>query len=360
MQAKVAVPATLAVIAGAVAVFLFTFDRSGPVVQYAANPAAIAAIEAHPPARVQGVVRWGRAEPIAKPDGAVRLTSYNVENLFRAKPGVESTSSQPVKPEEECRAVAAAIKAVSPDVLALQEIESAETLTWFRDTYLADLGYTHLVSIDAGDGRGIEQAVLSRFPLRDPANWPNRQLEGTHPEMWGNEKNPNAGEPIRFARSPLRVTVEAPGSGGQPVPVTLFVIHHKSGGPGDYQREAEAAGVLALAGEFQQAHPGQPVLICGDFNARPSARSIELYLKAGWKDAMGDRVKDDAAWVTHSSGRVIDYILLNEAAARAVIPETRFVLGTADRPPGMDWRNTPTPRGWASDHYPVTVDLRLN
>ena len=30
---------------------------------------------------------------------------------------------------------------------------------------LRRLGYEHIASVDAGDGRGIEQAVLSRFPV---------------------------------------------------------------------------------------------------------------------------------------------------------------------------------------------------
>lgn len=376
-SAKVAIPATLAVIGGAAVLFLLTFDRGGvstPVAQAVPMPTRPAASgsatpPAQPPApageaaRVQGVVRWGRSEPVARPAGTIRLTDYNVENLFDGvdDPAISGPQddAKMLKPDEACRAVAAAIRAVNPDILALQEIESEQALTWFRDTYLADMGYAHLVSIDAGDGRGIEQSVLSRFPVRDAANWPRKQLEGTHPDMWGNEKNEHAGEPIRFARSPLRVTIDLPAGEGKSVPLTLFVVHHKSGGPGGYQREAEAQGIIAIAGEFQKAHPDHAIAITGDFNARPSDQSVQLYLDAGWKDAFGDRVSGDPAWITHSSGRSIDYIMVNEHLSGWIVPETRFILGTPDRPAGMDWRNTPSPIGWASDHYPVTVDLRV-
>lgn len=397
-SAKVTVPIIIALIAGAGVLFTLTVDRgtarvappvvvspasapiapanpttsTAPALPTAASPTPAPA----PDARVQGERRWGRAEPIARPEGTIRFANYNVENLFDHvdDPALSGNDEDldDAKPDDECKAVAAAIKAINPDILALQEIESEAALRWFRDTYLSDLGYTHLVSVEAGDGRGIEQAVLSRFPIRDVKNWPNMKLEGTQPERWGNETNANAGEPIVFARSPLRVTIDLPhrkadpvakGSGGASIgattPLTLFIVHHKSGGPGDYWREAEAKGVLALSAEFTKEHPDQPTFICGDFNARPTAQSIAMYLSAGWKDTFADRVKDDPSWITHSSGRVIDFILANDAAAKLIVPETRFVLGTPDRPLGLDWRTTPNPHGWASDHYPVVLDLRL-
>jgi endonuclease/exonuclease/phosphatase family metal-dependent hydrolase len=367
-SAKVAVPAVLALIAGAAVTFMLTFDRGAaerpsPISAPAPTAPAAAATAPAPAAdgRVQGVRRWGIEAAKPKPEGTIRLAAYNLENLFDHvdDPTLsgEDEDLEDAKPDDECKALALAIRAVNADVLGLQEIESEAALKWFRDTYLSDMGYVHLVSLDAGDGRGIEQAVLSRFPIRDVKNWPNQQLAGTHPDRWGNEANPDAGKPIEFARSPLRVTIDAPGTTGT-WPLTLFVVHHKSGGPGGYWREAEAKAILAHAAEFQQANPGQPVAILGDFNAQPQADSITAYTAAGWHDAFADRAPNDPAFVTHSSGRVIDFIFLNPAAKARLVPESRFILGTPDRPAGVDWRNTPNPIGWASDHYPVVIDLR--
>ena len=54
---------------------------------------------------------------------------------------------------------------VDADVLCLQEVESRAALESFRDTWLRDLGYAHVASLDAGDERGIEQSVLSRHEI---------------------------------------------------------------------------------------------------------------------------------------------------------------------------------------------------
>src|SRR5262249_2358207 len=142
------------------------------------------------------------------------------------------------------------------------EIESKDALLWFRDRYLKDAGYSYVESLDAGDERGIEQAVLSKYPITDIQQWVGEELGGTHPDKFGNEPNRLAGEPIRFHRSPLRVTIEAPAQdaqgdavAGQTYQLTLFVVHLKAGGGGGYWRERETAGIAKHVGEFQQQHP---------------------------------------------------------------------------------------------------------
>ena len=330
-----------------------------------------AAVEKPKSVRLHGI-----GEPKAKPAGAVRLATYNLENFFdplkpgeqpgKARDDATEGESQPLKPIDERKALAAAIKAVNADVLALDEVESLETLTRFRDEYLSDLGYVHIASIDAGDRRGIEQSVLSRFPIKEAVNWPGMELGGTHPAKWGKQESEWAGQPIKFARSPLKVVVEVPvGSTGtapaKTLSLTLFAIHHKSGGPGGYWREREAAKVAELAKAAAGAAwaDSAAVAVLGDCNARLSEPPLQEYLKVGFIDAMGDKPEADPVWITHSSGRVIDHIFLSPFLAKRMVAETRFVLGTMTRPEGVDWRNTPNPPGWASDHYPVVVDFKF-
>lgn len=312
--------------------------------------------------RPAAVRRHGVAEPIPKPAGAIRIASYNVENLFTDKdPGASADSgTKPLKPAEETANAAKAIRAIDADVVALQEIGSLESLKAFRDQYLSDLGYAHLSAIDAGDGRGIEQAVLSRFPIKDEKNWPGMVVGGTHPDTWGREKNENAGQPIKFARSPLRVTIEAPGkSADEPFRLTLFVVHFKSGGPGNYWRVREAQKTGEMVKEFEKANPGARVAVLGDFNSQPGDPPVQALIDAGLVDAMKDRTPRDPKWMTHTSNRVIDLIMMNAALSGHAIKETRFVLGTPTRAEGVDWRTTANPEGWASDHYPVVVDFSL-
>lgn len=323
----------------------------------------------------ENTIRFGAPKPIAKPSGAVRVAVYNVENLFddQDDPALSGRfeDKDMTKPLEQRQGVAAAIKAIDADVLALTEIESKEALLWFRDEFLEDMGYEYVASIDAGDERGIEQSVLSRFPIVETKNWPRLPLGGTHPEKWGNQANHEAGKPITFHRSPLMVTVSVPveKSGGyvspdgtkieatKPYEVTLLVVHQKSGGPGGYWREKEAAKTVELVREMESSDPNRNVIILGDFNARPEDRPMRLFTDAGLIDLFAHRKRGDSSYVTHESGRTIDFILLNAAAAKELIPETRFILGTPARPAGVDYRTTPGPSGYGSDHYPVVMDL---
>lgn len=352
-------PAAVVLLAGSLAAgyWVYTGTRPAPVLEQAsvaAQPAQPAAAQPAPRSP-----RFGSAQPLPKPAGAVRLAAYNVENLFRDEPGeTPDPERQPHKPDAHVRAAADAIRDLDADILALQEVESLAVLTWFRDTHLQGLGYDHIASIDAGDGRGIEQAVLSRFPITSAQNWPDLRLEGNHPPT---TRDPEAspGMPIAFRRSPLRadVTVPADRAGGAPYTLTLFVVHHKSGRDSGYWREAEARKVVELTGQILAENPAANIAVLGDFNASVVDASFKIYLDAGWIDAGADRKPGQPDFVTHESGRTIDFILLSPTLRPELVPGSKFVLGTPARPAGVDWRTFPPPEGYASDHYPISVDL---
>ena len=305
--------------------------------------------------------RFGLESAPEKPEGTLRLTTYNIENLFddHDDPALTGRNEDidDTKPEHQLIATALAIRAVNPDILCIQEVESEAALTEYRDTYLADMGYDHLVSIDAGNERGIENAVLSRYPITSFKNWPLLPLGGVHPEKYGTQKNWYAGEPIVFRRSPLMVDVQIPTSDDADAwTLTLFVMHHKSGYHNAYWRQAEAKGTLELLKEVSDAHPDRPIVVLGDFNATPEDKSVRIYLDNGYTDLFGSR-KDSPEIVTHDSGRRIDLILANDNALQHLDPDDAFVLGLTSRPEGTNWRDLPTFEGYASDHYPVSIDL---
>ncbi len=322
-----------------------------------------------------GHIRFGSPSPIAKPAGALRVAVYNVENLFDDFDDPELSGKHDdkgiTKPESQCAAAAAAIRAIDADVIGLTEIESKQALLWFRDKYLADMGYEHVASPDAGDERGIEQSVLSRYPITEEKNWIRLPLGGTHPEKWGSGANHNAGQPITFHRSPLAVTISVPADAAgrytgpdgrkyessKPYEVTLVVVHQKSGQPGAYWREREATKTVELVKEMQSSNPDRNIIIMGDFNARPEDRAMKIYTDAGLIDLFAHRKRGDNTYITHESGRPIDYILLAPSVEKELIRETRFILGTPARPAGVDYRVTPGPEGYASDHYPLVMDL---
>lgn len=295
--------------------------------------------------------------PPAKPAGSIRLAFYNVENLFDNKPDGNSKASDE-KPKPHKEGLALAIHAVNPDILAMSEVESLSALTEFRDQYLSDLGYAHIASIDAGDGRGIEQSVLSRFPISGMKNWVNAPLEGVH-QTAVPDSGIKLGDPLKLHRSPLRVVVTIPAaqSGtGADTPLTLYVMHHKAGREFDYWREAEARFVISKVKE--DLTPTGLLALVGDFNSFARDAAGRIYTSGGLSDCFADRSRD-ATWATHESGRPIDHIFASAALSKAVVPNTRIIYGTPVRPPRSDWNTTPAPKGYASDHFPVSVDVKL-
>jgi len=294
--------------------------------------------------------------------GSFRLTTYNIENLFDTHDDPTLTGrnddADDAKPEHQLIATSMAIHAVNADVLCVQEVESEAALLEYRDKYLAGMGYDHVISIDAGNARGIENAVLSRYPITNHKNWPNKELGGVHPEKYGNNKNWYAGEPIAFRRSPLMVDIEVPSGVDQPTwTLTLFVLHHKSGHFNTYWREAEAIGTLALINDLLEDHPDRSIVLLGDFNAEPDAESVQTYLNAGFVDIFAQHTQSSEI-ITHESGRRIDLVLGNKAALEHMNTDGAFVYGTAARPEGTSWRDLETFDGYAADHYPVSVDMK--
>lgn len=297
--------------------------------------------------------RFGIAEPPPKADGTIRLATYNVENLFDGDDNPELSGRyediDDTKPEPELIALADTIRRLDADVLALQEIESAAALDEFIQVHLPGL-YEHVVSIDAGDERGIEQAVLSRYPITHTENWPQLPLGGVHPDKYGDQENWYAGEPIAFHRSPLRVDVDVDGYA-----LTMFVVHQKSGRFSEYWRIAEATKLSEMVGELTDAEPARNIAVLGDFNATVDQMPMQIFLNSGLIDAHAGEPGPERT--SHASGRRIDFILVSAALEPEVVDGSGFILGTPARPAGSNWRTTPPPPGYASDHYPVAVDL---
>jgi endonuclease/exonuclease/phosphatase family metal-dependent hydrolase len=327
---------------------------------------SLLALALSPAAALAGAPRIGEADPRPKPPGAIRLATYNVENLFDDRDDPSLTGRHDdchsrdktvrAKPESQLRAVADTIRRLDADIIGLQEIESYDALIEFREAYLKDLGYDHAISIDVGQERGIEQAVLSRFPVKHVRVWPNMDLGGVHPEKYGDKKNWYAGEPIQYRRSPLHVRVHVPASdGGADYELDLFVVHHKSGRYNDYWREKEADALVGIVDRLRR-EGDRNIAILGDFNATPDERSVRTYIDAGFAHAL-DHSSGDPATLTHSSGRAIDFILLGPGLRPEVVEGSGFALGTPQIPADADYRTAPKPEGYAADHIPVAVDL---
>ena len=151
-----------------------------------------------------------------KKQGTIRIAAYNVENLFDAvdDPTLsgEYDDAKMVTKPTRVQAIADEIKRLDADVLCVEEMESMEALTWFRDTYLKDMGYAHLYSEDVGYYRGVEQACLSRFPIKSHATFVTEDLSDMDAkrdgEGWAGKKQEQG---QKFQRSPLKLEIDVNG-----------------------------------------------------------------------------------------------------------------------------------------------------
>ena len=307
--------------------------------------------------------KFGLTEPLPRTSGAIRLAAYNTLNLFDHvdDPSLrgEHDDLKAATAPERCAELARAIKAIDADIISLEEVESLDALKWFRDTYLADAGYTHLASIDVGYYRGVECSVMSRFKITEARVWADESLDDVKRTGTGwAAVPPDQRRGLKFQRSPLMVEVEVTPD----YQLTIFTVHHKAGSEFKFHRESEALQIVEYLDAIRRRDPERNVVVMGDFNAAPFDKSLRLYLEAGMIDTLAHRTiwKDDPdapLYKTHESDRVLDYILLNSAAHRELVIGSAFVYGTLYPGDSHDFTRDPHPPGYASDHYPVVVDL---
>ncbi|MGA1265866.1 MAG: endonuclease/exonuclease/phosphatase family protein [Phycisphaerales bacterium] len=331
----------------------------------------------------------GVAKAPKKTRGAIRLACFNVENLFDGQddPALSGEHDDLAMATDETRLgnIAAAIRELDADVLALEEVESEACLKWFRDTYLKDLGYEHLASQDVGYDRGVEQSVLSRFPIEQVRTFTDTRLSEALSRLPADpaaRRKQGWADPSRlandgFQRSPLLASVRVPDGSL----LQLIVVHFKAGGKKlAHQRELEALSVAGIVEEILRKDPSAQVAGLGDFNATPNQKAARLLreketgglvsayeVRPDAGKGRGQDQGDDArrTHLTHSFvpddqkgkpiERAIDFILLSPALFDKAAKGSYFVLGT----PKCLESNDRRPKGYASDHNPVAVDLTL-
>ncbi len=322
---------------------------------------------------------YGTKDAPKKTKGALRLAAYNVENLFDAKddPAISGEFDDIKETTSVARleALARMIHTLDADVLCLEEVESKECLEWFRDTYLKDMGYTSVASLDASYARGVEQSVLSRVPIVSASNFTGsaatisdmeaRRTKERAAQLGGAWSPPQQPLPERFQRSPLRVDLKT--SDGYPL--TVFVVHFKAGGNAfAHQRELEALQTEQFVAEMLKKDPNANIAVVGDFNGAPNDMCVKA-LRAGDTEMVSaydwrfDPKADRDTYTTHASSRVLDYMILSPSLAADCVEKSFFVLGTLHAASDWDFKKAdeiPPPVGYASDHCPIAIDVRTS
>lgn len=278
--------------------------------------------------------------------GTVRVATYNLENYLD-----QPTESRHAVKSEPARAkIRESIRALNPDVLALEEMGTTNALLELRAALRAegcDFPYWEHVH---GFDTNIHVAILSKLPIiaRRPHTNESFLLDGRR---------------YRVSRGFAEVDLRA----APDFTFTLIAAHLKSRRPSPDADEAEmrlqeAKILRAIVDGHFARDPRARLVVLGDFNdAKNSASTKEIIGHGRFKladtrpaERNGDRAPNEnprfaprnICW-THYYGLEdsfarIDYILFSPALER------NWLLGDTYIPAIPDW-------GSGSDHRPITA-----
>ncbi len=216
---------------------------------------------------------------------------------------------------------AAVIKAVNPDLVALQEVDRKARRSGGVDqaVELARASGMHLIFGKASVREGIDEdggdygvAILSRFPLKRSKN---HQLPYTR------------GFELRTA---LEVEFDWPLKSGKKLPVRFIDTHF------DNASEPDRIASAKLVNQLIRANQSIPTILGGDLNSRPDSKPMQIlreqFTVAGSSTEM-------PTFPARNPNRQVDYVLYTPSTSWRVVEAV--VVDAPD----------------ASDHCPLKVVL---
>lgn len=263
----------------------------------------------------------------------IRVATWNVENLFNdrrdspelAREHVESASVY----AERLTSIARALRELQADVVVLQEVENEQVTA---ELAAASGTYPHHVTSRGNDPRGIDIAVLSRWPIVAVRSHANEALS----TPFSPERS------FSFARDCLEVVAEL-----ELGHAAFLGVHFKSASDSDsrLKRHAEASRVRELARSSSETVG--PVVVLGDFNDPPGSTTVSTLTEV-----------DPSGFALRSAGQTLP---------RA----ERYTAYVAGRPeliddqllsPAVELLGVEIPRAGfdQSDHWPVVSRLRVS
>lgn len=270
--------------------------------------------------------------------GTVTVATFNTLNLFdETDDPYTSDEGTPAKPKDQLQPLAATIRQLDADVVALEEVENRGYLERFVTAMLGDMGYEHIVCFEGNDRRGIDCAVLSRLPLGPVTS--HRHLRF--------DENGRPGGDMFFRRDLLEVRIEPPDCPA----FTLFVVHLKSKRDGDATegyRLGEARQARRILDDLLKRDADALFLICGDFNDTFNSAPLKA-LRGDGDAALVDFVADlpkDAITYNRGPKSMIDFIFASPAMAKHYVPKSYHVIPGSVETTG-------------SDHNPVAAKFNL-
>lgn len=275
-----------------------------------------------------------------------RVATYNVENYLD-----QPTESRHFVKSGDARAkIRESIRAAKPDVLALEEMGTTNTLLELRSSLRSEgLIFPYWEEVEGFD-TNIHVAVLSRFPIiaRHPHTRESFLLDGRR---------------FHVSRGFAEVDIQAETN----FTFTLIAAHLKSRRPSPEadqaeQRLQEAKVLREIVDEHLKANPEARLIVLGDLNdVKDSPSTKEIIGRGKFKltdtrpaERNGDNAPPEKPWYdppritwTHFYGKEdsysrIDYILLSPAMAHDWLKSESFI------PTIPNW-------GVGSDHRPIAA-----
>jgi endonuclease/exonuclease/phosphatase family metal-dependent hydrolase len=276
-----------------------------------------------------------------------RIVTYNVEN-YLDRP---TETRREAKSAEAKAQVRANIKALKPDVLAMEEMGQLSALQELQASLKAEgLDLPHLEWVQGWD-TNIHVCVLSKFPI-------------TARRSHTNESFLLSGKRFHVSRGFSEVDIQVTPT----YKFTLFGAHLKSQRPVPEADEAELrlqeAKILREKIDARlAADPNANFVVCGDLNTTYDQPPVKAIIGIGNKKLMDTRPAEqngdnqpnpsnprwfprNIAW-THYYGKEdsysrLDYILLSPGMAKEWVPASTYALTLAN------W-------GIGSDHRPIVA-----
>lgn len=275
-----------------------------------------------------------------------RVATYNVENYLDQP----TETRHFVKSAEAKAKIRESIRALNPDVLALEEMGTTNALLELRASLKADgLDFPYWEHVSGAD-TNIHVAVLSKFPFVT-----------RHPHT--NDAFLLDGRRFRVSRGFAEVEIQARTN----FTFTLIAAHLKSRRPVPEADEAElrlqeAKLLRGIVDEHLKADPDAKMIVLGDFNDVKNSDSMKAIIGRGKfkladtrpAERNGDNAPNlvprfeprNVTW-THYYGLEdsysrIDYILLSPALARNWVSNETYALTIPN------W-------GVGSDHRPIVA-----
>lgn len=288
------------------------------------------------------------AAPTQTPPGKrVRIGAYNVQSLFDVFDNPYTQDQLVgVKPRVKIKAVAAAIRAVNADVMAISEVENEGVLRAMVQQFLPHMGYRYVAVDQTNSPTGGSDGIISRLPIGRISSYRFRKLT-----------EPNTRQTWYFVRDVMEVQLAT----GRAKSLDLFIVHFKSrrnslGDPhSDHWRLAEALGARRIIDQRFAAHKGRSpwIVVLGDFNDTPGTKPVRVIL--GPDQPPFERLFDVHAnlpanrritYLRPPFRSTIDYIMVSRALDKRLVPGSATVL--ADK----------TLLG-GSDHAPLAASFDL-